>query len=385
MTDVSARAEATDVTRVLICDDSAVVRGLLRRFLDSEEDIAVVDAAANGKAGVERVAKGGIDVVILDIEMPVMDGLEALPKMLDHDSTLKVIVASTLSTRNAEISLKALSMGAVDYVPKPSSGRIGGASEFRRELVEKVRVHGVTRRARAAMRRAPAGVTKPSGPGGAKPSKALSHSGTIYGDKPIVLRRGSLVSPRVLAIGASTGGPEALLKLFERIGSNFRCPIFVTQHMPATFTKILAERLGQVAGLPAGEGVDGEEVVRGHIYVAPGGRHMIVEEGEGGGGRVRLSDGPPENSCRPAVDPMLRSLAEVYRSRVLTVILTGMGHDGREGARKMVEAGGTVIAQDEPSSVVWGMPGAVATAGLCTAVLDKSAIAPYVLKAFRAA
>jgi len=183
-----------------------------------------------------------------------------------------------------------------------------------------------------------------------------------------------------LAVGSSTGGPQALFALFRSLGPIDRMPVFVTQHMPATFTTILAEHLAQAAGMPAAEAKDGEAVVPGRIYVAPGDFHMTVE-GQGSGPVVRLSKNPPENFCRPAVDPMLRSITKVYGARTLFVMLTGMGQDGLKGARELVAAGSTVIAQDEATSVVWGMPGAVATAGLCTAVLPIAEIGLYVKKA----
>ena len=374
-----------------------MVRGILRRFLEKEDDISVVDAVPNGKAAVERIRKRDVDVVILDIEMPVMDGLEALPKLLAIDPSVKVIMASTLTDRNASISLKALDNGAADYIPKPSTGRIGGAYDFQREVVEKVRVHGQqasggrrrpsvsdnksapverTRRANAA-----AAVAGAKGTGAASKQEAPVKK-SLYADAPIVLTKGPLIAPQILAIGASTGGPQALLDLLKEF-RNFRYPILITQHMPPTFTKIFAERLHRVTGIPADEAADGDVISGGRIYVAPGDYHMIAEI-DGKVGRLRLTQSPPENFCRPAVDPMLRSLADVYGNRVLTVIMTGMGHDGLEGARRLRELGSCVVAQDEATSVVWGMPGAVATAGLCSAVLPKSDVGAYVLKVFGA-
>jgi two-component system, chemotaxis family, protein-glutamate methylesterase/glutaminase len=391
LTDVSNSTVPADFIQVLICDDSAVVRGILRRFLEKEDDISVVDAVPNGKAAVERIRKRDVDVVILDIEMPVMDGLEALPKILAIDPTVKVIMASTLTDRNASISLKALDDGAVDYVPKPSTGRIGGAYDFQREVVEKVRVHGQrnggSRRRPSASdgKAAPVGragkgsVAQPA-PGAAATKQEAPAKKSLYADAPVVLTKGPLIAPQILAIGASTGGPQALLDLLKEF-SNFRYPILITQHMPPTFTKIFAERLQRVTGIPADEAADGDVISGGRIYVAPGDYHMIAET-DGKVGRLRLTQSAPENFCRPAVDPMLRSLADVYGNRVLTVIMTGMGHDGLEGARRLRELGSCVVAQDEATSVVWGMPGAVATAGLCSAVLPKNEVAAYVLKVF---
>jgi two-component system chemotaxis response regulator CheB len=203
---------------------------------------------------------------------------------------------------------------------------------------------------------------------------------TLHAGSEIVLRQiPANFRPDCLAIGSSTGGPQALFKIFQMMGRMAPVPIFVTQHMPATFTTILADHLAQASGMPAAEAKDGEPVVQGRIYVAPGDYHMVVQV-EGGRKIVRIEKSPPENYCRPAVDPMLRSIARAYGGRALVVILTGMGHDGREGAQKLVDAGGVVVAQDEPTSVVWGMPGAVATSKLCSAVLPLSDIAPFVRK-----
>ncbi len=369
-----------------------MVRGILRRFLEKEDDIAVVDAVPNGKVAVERISKIDVDVVILDIEMPVMDGLEALPKLLKADPSMKVIMASTLTDRNASISLKALDDGAADYVPKPSAGRIGGAYDFQREVVEKVRVHG---QHGGKVGKPPAGdgrsrnagdqVTTPVAGGKkttAAPKNEAAAKKSLYAGASIVLTQEPMLAPQVLAIGASTGGPQALLDVLKEF-RGFRYPILVTQHMPPTFTKIFAERLERVTGIPADEAADGDVITGGRIYVAPGDYHMIAET-DGKVGRLRITQSPPENFCRPAVDPMLRSLAEVYRNRVLTVIMTGMGHDGLDGARRLRELGSCVVAQDEATSVVWGMPGAVATAGLCCAVLPKDEIAAYVRKVFGA-
>jgi two-component system chemotaxis response regulator CheB len=198
----------------------------------------------------------------------------------------------------------------------------------------------------------------------------------------LALRKPSLFTPETLAIGSSTGGPQALLNLFRTLKDTLRAPVFITQHMPPTFTSILAEHLAQTSGAACKEAEDGEPVAAGHIYVAPGDYHMLVER-RADGVVTRVTRDAPENYCRPAVDPMLRSLARAYGAKVLAVILNGMGHDGLGGGRAVVEAGGTLIAQDEETSVVWGMPGAVATAGLASAVLPLDQIAPRIAQAFR--
>lgn len=373
-TGAPAVAEAIDV---MIVDDSAVIRGLIARILESEPAIRVVASVANGQFAVDRVRQTAIDVVILDIEMPVMDGLTALPKMLVLDPQLKVIVASTLTTRNAEISLKCLDAGAVDYIPKPTTARdvgglAGGSDAFRRELVEKILTHGAQRRSRPRSGQVPgrAPLRAPTLAPGLAPARAavLPSRAVAPAARTISLRQSSAMRPLVLAIGCSTGGPQALKALLGSLVTDYlTLPIVITQHMPPKFTTILAEHIQQHTGRPTAEAADGEPLLPGRIYVAPGDRHLRVLSHDGG--RIlRLGDDPPQNFCRPAVDPMFCSLAQVFGPRVLAVVLTGMGSDGLKGGQAIVNAGGTVVAQDEASSVVWGMPGAVATAGLCSAV-----------------
>ncbi|MEZ5834007.1 MAG: chemotaxis response regulator protein-glutamate methylesterase [Dongiaceae bacterium] len=355
--------------RVLVVDDSHVIRGLLSRSLDSDPGIKVVATAANGKVAIDEVKRTEVDVVVLDIEMPVMDGMTALPQLLAARPGMQVIMASTLTLKGASISMKALSRGAADYVPKPTStGQINAAEDFKRELISKVKSWGaVARRRRGSAARS----------GTPEASTAIARRSLA----PINLREmPSLFRPDCIAIGSSTGGPQALFKVFQMMGKVSNLPVFVTQHMPATFTTILAEHLGQASGMPAAEAKDGEAAMAGRIYVAPGDFHMTVKV-EGGRKVLKLDKNPPENFCRPAVDPMLRSLAKAYNGRVLALILTGMGQDGMKGAQELIAAGGVVAAQDEATSVVWGMPGAVANAGLCCAVLPLSDIGPYVRKA----
>lgn len=342
--------------RAMVVDDSAAIRGVITRGLERDPEIQVIAAVGNGQLAIDTMKYKPVEVVILDIEMPVMDGMTALPKLLEMDPSVRVIMASTLTERGAKISLQALSLGAADYVPKPSgAGAISNAQSFNQALTGKVKALAEARRRTAARRQMRGTATAPTA------AQPLS-------GPPIVLRRKRPMHPEVLAIGSSTGGPQALGKLFDDLKSSVRLPILVTQHMPPTFTKMLAEHIGKISGMPCAEGKNGEPVVAGHIYVAPGDHHMLVERGD----RtpiLRLSQAPPENFCRPAVDPMLRSIVDIYRGQVLAVILTGMGSDGREGCKHVVEAGGAVIAQDEASSIVWGMPGAVAVAGLCTSVV----------------
>ena len=340
------------VARVMVCDDSAVIRGAITRILESDAAVRVVARAGNGQAAIDELRRTAVDVLVLDIEMPVMDGMTALPLLLRADPTLKILMASTLTTRGADIALRALRLGAADYVPKPSA--VFGDDGFRRELLEKVKgLARLHRRAAAPAREAP--------------------------PLQLQLRPPPVFAPRLLAIGSSTGGPQALFTLVEGLGKAVNVPVVMTQHMPPTFTKILADHITKLGGLPCAEAADGEALQANRIYLAPGDRHLLIEARQGGLWS-RLSSEPPENFCRPSVDPMLRSAATACNGRVLAAMLTGMGQDGLAGTRCVVQAGGAAVAQDEATSVVWGMPGAVAQAGLCHAVLPLPRIAPKLLE-----
>ena len=341
--------------RVMLCDDSAVIRGAIARMLSEDREIEVVAKTANGQEAVNAIRSARADVVVLDIEMPVMDGMTALPLLLRADAGVKVIMASTLTTRGADIALRALRLGAADYIPKPSSIGTVGDDGFRRELLEKVK--GLARQRRRVAQQARVS---------------------------LALRPAPPLPARLLAVGSSTGGPQALFTLVQGLGRSLPVPVVLTQHMPATFTPILAEHLTRIGCMPCSEARDGEALVPGRIYLAPGDRHLLIE-GNRSALRARLTVDPPENFCRPSVDPMLRSAAAACEGRVLVAMLTGMGRDGMEGTKRVVDAGGAAIAQDEASSVVWGMPGAVAQAGLCHAVLPLPKIAPRLLEMLKGA
>ena len=374
----TARQVVTGPIRVMVVDDSAVVRGLITRMLESEAGIEVVASVANGQAAVSALPRHEIDGVILDIEMPVMDGLTALPELLKHDPGLNIIMASTLTAHNAEVSLRAMQVGAADYIPKPTTSReIGGASEFRRDQIAKVR-NLATPRGTAAPAAAPS-----TTPGAAtrRPAVHVQPPAAIA-RRPVLLRRPGPKAAEVIAFASSTGGPQALFAFLCGIKPDIGLPILITQHMPPTFTMILAQHISRMSGWRAEEARNGETISAGRIYVAPGDYHMVVQQ-IGPARTIRLNQGPKENFCRPAADPMLRSIANAYGGHVLAVVLTGMGHDGRDGCKAVVVAGGTVIAQDEPSSVVWGMPGAAALAGLCSAVLPLDELAPHLLTHLR--
>lgn len=327
--------------RVMVVDDSSIVRGFLIRFLESDPGIKVAAAVPNGQAALQELADSAPDVVILDLEMPVMDGITTLPLLLAARPALPVIVASTKTRDNAALALKCLALGAVDCLGKPNVHDLAEGSAFRDELVQRVKVIGRLR------------------------DKPAEHAPFFWGAAPPRVVQHHNVqqhSPGALAICASTGGPLALLKLLAGLAP-LAVPVFITQHMPAGFTALLAENITQATGLDCREAQDGETVAAGRVYIAPGNYHMTVG-GSDGSRRIALDQKPPEHFCRPAADPMLRSLAQSYGDKLLVAVLTGMGTDAVAGCRAVVEAGGSVVTQDAASSVVWGMPGAVVQAGL---------------------
>lgn len=374
---------STDQTKVnpihvLLVDDSAVVRGFIGRILESDPGIKVVSSVANGEMGVASTARYQPDVVILDVEMPVMDGITALPEILKASPGVKVLMCSTLTLRNAEITMKAFQLGATDTIAKPSNSvSINAADDFKVEIIQKVKALG----------HRPGHVPRPNAP-----TLRPVTTGTFAGGQNAALKSktefelrkpalGEIFRPSLLAIGSSTGGPQALFKLIQNF-KGLDVPIIVTQHMPPTFTKILAQHITQQTGVSAHEGESGMKVEKNNVYVAPGGFHMTFVK-KGMDVEIQLNEGAPENFCKPSVDPMLRSAIDTWGgNKILTVILTGMGSDGLPGSRLVVQNGGRIVAQDQETSVVWGMPGAVATNGLCTSVLPLQDIGPYVRQAF---
>jgi two-component system chemotaxis response regulator CheB len=382
-------APAHDPIRVMIVDDAIVVRGLLVRWIESEAGLQVVASLRSGREAIEQVERTSPDVVILDVDMPDIDGITALPRLFEKRRDLVVIMSSTLTRRNAEVSLRALSLGAADYIPKPESNReLTNSAAFRRDLIEKIRALGTRRRQRLSSARAlpwavPAARPEPVRADGAGLRHVASpHIAPAPDPVAFKLRPSPSAPPRVLLIGASTGGPQALGAIVGRIGGIIdQAPVLITQHMPPTFTTILAEILERASGRPVREAVDGEALRAGAIYLAPGGRHLRVVRHDGVPA-VALDDGPQINFCKPAVDPMFSSAAETWGSWNLALVLTGMGSDGTRGAADIVAAGGSVIAQDEETSVVWGMPGSVSKAGLCCAVLPIDQIADKLTSLF---
>jgi two-component system chemotaxis response regulator CheB len=365
--------------RVMVVDDAVVVRGLVSRWIQEEPGMEVVASLRTGREAVDQLERADPDVVILDVEMPVLDGISALPLLLEKKRDLVVIMASTLTRRNAEVSMKALSLGAADYIPKPETNReVTTSSSFRRDLMEKIR-HLGARRKRAPEARAP-GVA----PVARARSAVIEPRHIPLGPSPsaIKLRPFGHVAPRVLLIGSSTGGPQALTSVIGHLAPVIdRVPVLITQHMPPTFTTILAEHLTRASGRPAREAEDREPIAPGRIYVAPGGRHMLIGRNNNAP-MIALDDGPLVNFCKPAVDPLFNSATKFWGAAILAVILTGMGSDGTRGGGEIVAAGGSVIAQDEATSVVWGMPGAAANAGICSAVLPLDQIAQKVVRLF---
>ena len=370
--------------RVMIVDDAVVARSIVTRWVEAELDMKVAASLRTGREALDNLEAADPDVVLLDVEMPELDGIAALPLLLGKKRDLVIIMVSTLTRRSAELSLRALALGATDYVPKPETTYEAMTSTaFRRELIDKVRGLG---RKRLTLRKS----TPVSAPGeklpprGHVPPLPRAPEGaprrTETGD--VSLRPFALATPRVLLIGSSTGGPQALTVLVEKLPAAIdRAPMLITQHMPPTFTAVLAEHLSRASGRGVHEAEHGEPVLAGGVYLAPGARHMRVVR-SGDCVKIALGDDPPINFCKPAVDPLFSSAAEVWGSASLGIVLTGMGNDGTRGAADIVAAGGTVIAQDEATSVVWGMPRSVAQGGLCSAVLPLNQIAPKILGLF---
>ena len=339
--------------RVLIVDDSAVIRGIFGRMVDAQDDMRVVTTATNGVDALEALRLHEVDIVLLDIEMPIMDGLTALPLIVRRHPRARVLVTSAVTHEGASITMQALSLGAVDYVHKPSArdGGVFGVETAATRVIAKIRAvatnsHESPRPAR------------------------MVHTDSYPVQQTRVQVPSGEFDPQVLVIAASTGGPNAVATVIAALPRDFPLPVLVTQHMPPIFTTMFAQRLAREGSLACAEARDGETLEPGRVYVAPGDRHLTVV----GPGLVRMptlrvTDDPPEHHCRPAADPMFRSAAHAFPNGVLAVVLTGMGDDGRAGCETIAAAGGRIMVQDEASSVVWGMPGSVVASGVsCTVV-----------------
>ncbi len=357
-----------DKIRVLIVDDSAIIRRLLTDALAADPMIEVVGIAANGKIALAKIAQLKPDLVTLDIEMPEMDGLETLSEIRKVNKSLPVIMFSTLTERGATATLDALTRGANAYVTTPSNTGSTGATikRVQDDLIPKIKVF--------CKRTCPQtlGETTTTFPG-TRPPLVRTTSDAIYRS---LLKPASASPPArvdAIAIGTSTGGPNALSKVLADLPSDLPVPVLIVQHMPPVFTARLAERLNQLSPLTVHEAVDGMKVEAGHAYLAPGDFHLTVAR-NATEVVVKLNQQAPECSCRPAVDVLFRSAANLYGSNLVAAVLTGMGQDGQCGCELIRQAGGWVIAQDQASSVVWGMPGAVSRAGLANEILPLDAV-----------
>lgn len=371
--------------RVLVVDDSVVVRRVVMDELSSQPDIEVVGAAGSGRAALEKLSQLEPDLVILDIEMPEMDGLTALTEMRRTHSRLPIIMFSSLTELGAAATLDALSRGASDFFAKPrSSGGLDDSRQIiRAELLPAIRAlcaRSVVSDRVGASTKSSTG-SSPDGQGHSE-SHAPRRSTTIPATAAASLASSRLGRIELVVIGASTGGPNALADLFCALPRNFPVPLLVVQHMPPMFTRLLAERLTKISPIPTAEAESGLELTPGRALIAPGDHHLILRRD---GVRIRtvINQDAPENSCRPAVDPLFRSVADLFGRHVLGVVLTGMGQDGLRGCEAIRAASGQIIAQDEATSVVWGMPGAVARAGLADAVLPLPAIADEIVRRTR--
>lgn len=353
--------------RVLVVDDAVVVRRIVSEVLRSDPDLEVAGTAATGAIALAKIPQVNPDVVTLDVEMPEMDGLQTLAAIRKHYPHLPVIMFSSLTERGAGVTLDALTLGAADYVTKPAGGGMNAAAQrVREQLIPRIKLFGRPsaegdRSAAPACARA----ARQSGPLFARPSGS---------EQPSCASRVDIV-----AIGVSTGGPNALAALLPTLAPSLSVPVVIVQHMPPTFTRLLAGRLAAQTGLPIAEGVSGDSLEPGRIWIAPGDHHVTVTR-TALGGKLQLHQGPPENSCRPAADVLFRSAAEAYGRHVLAVVLTGMGQDGLRGCEAVHDAGGQVVVQDEDSSVVWGMPGFVARAGLAQRILPLTQIGPEIVR-----
>lgn len=364
--------------RILVVDDSVVVRRMLSEMLSSDPGIESVSTASNGKIALARIPQLNPDAIILDVEMPEMDGLQTVAAIRRFNRTLPIIMFSTVTARSASATLDAIGLGANDYVTKPSSrsGTVGQLGLVYQDLLAKIRAHC------HYDANSVSGDVSGSVASGGSPTRSVTSAATSLSGLHLPATHASPGPIEAIAIGVSTGGPNALAMLLPAFPADLPVPVFIVQHMPRLFTRLLAERLSSKTLIPVTEACPGDVVAPGRAWIAPGDFHMAVKR-VGTRIIIQTNNNAPENSCRPAVDPLFRSIADVYGSRALGVILTGMGQDGLRGCEAIRARGGQILAQDEASSVVWGMPGFVARAGLAEKVVPLSELGAEIVRRTR--
>ncbi|MCB9964235.1 MAG: chemotaxis response regulator protein-glutamate methylesterase [Rhodospirillales bacterium] len=397
---------ATTIT-IMLVDDSTIVRRMIETFFETDDFIQVIASVENGSEALKTLDTQKPDLVILDIEMPEMDGLTALPKILEKCPGTKVVMCSSLTERGATISLKALSLGAIECITKPTANTSNPNKfgDFREQVLRTVKglfpekrrlasPHGqaLQRKEKSESDTAKLlrGASPPPAPAASPPTPSANIRAPLPTPLPAASQdsekfqlynnpRAYLGKPDIIAIGSSTGGPQALFEVLNHL-RGVDVPIVITQHMPPTFTRLLATHIHQNTGIPSHEAEGNMKLTGGHIYVAPGGFHLVFEKKGDNSVVTKLDDGPQVNYCKPSVDVMFESLAKIYKQKVLGVILTGMGNDGQQGCQQLVQNNSRVIAQNKETSVVWGMPRAVALANICCNVLPLKEIGPWIKK-----
>lgn len=345
--------------RILVVDDSVLVRRMLSNVIDSDPALEVVGAAANGKIALAKIPLVNPDLIILDVAMPEMDGLETLSAIRKQDTKLPIIMFSVLTDLGTKATVEALALGATDYVTKPQNmqSKVEAIENIKEELIPKIKLFCESQNTEKTF-----------------PQNIATHQ--QFNSQALIP---TLSKVEIVAIGVSTGGPNALETVLQQLPANFPVPIVIVQHMPATFTKRLAERLAQKCQIRVAQGYESGILSPGLAWIAPGDYHMLLER-QGTTVQLITNQEAPENSCRPAVDVLFRSVAKTYGANTLAVILTGMGQDGLQGCQCIREVGGQVIVQDEATSVVWGMPGIVANSGLADRILPLPEIASEILR-----
>lgn len=345
---------STPDIKVLLCDDSAVVRRIVRMVIEETDGLTVVGEGRNGSEGVDLASKLNPDVIVMDVEMPVCDGIEAVDQLKRRGIKVPVIMFSSLTERGAEATVDALTAGACDFATKPAlvGSPANAVDHVRAQLLPKLKLWGRKSQPKSLTASIQTKMTRPT------PSSISTRFECI-------------------TVGVSTGGPEALKKFVSALPSDLHVPVVIVQHMPANFTTRLAEQLDRIGPITVTEASDREPIRSGRVYIAPGGRHLELKQ-VAGETLAMLNDDPPVQSCRPAVDVLFKSAAQIFKARNLSIVLTGMGQDGLDGAREVCAAGGTVVVQDEASSVVWGMPGVVWREGLAVEQMTPGEIAEWV-------